>query len=157
MPFLKPFEQTFPAAEARGRLLQGSATDLAERTLRLMQVYGHWPAEKPEFCDVWAAAKIDGVLYGGFCVDVENIPDEARFMALRRLLGEDVAEMPERHALQSALREGPKTLLLAMWGQDANHEAFLVLYFHPRFEEEDAKRWLTTLLGRGRIRSGSES
>ncbi|MFA5853555.1 MAG: hypothetical protein WC866_00555 [Patescibacteria group bacterium] len=157
MPFSKPFEQTFPATEARERLFQVSATDLAERTLRLTQVYGRWPAHAPKFCDVWAAATIDGVLYGDFCVDIANITDEARFMALRRLLGDDVAEMPERQALQNALREEPKTLLLAMWGQDTNDEAFLALYYHPCFQEEEAKRWLTTLLGRGCIRSGLES
>jgi hypothetical protein len=157
MSFSKPFEQTFPVAEARERLFQVSATDLAERALKLVIIHGCLPMKQPEFCDVWAAATIEGVLYGDFCVDAPNIPDEARFMALRRLLDDDVAEMPERYALQNALHEEPKTLLLTMWGQDANGEAFLALYYHPRFEEAEAKRWLIILLGRGPLRSGLES
>ena len=157
MSFSKPFEQSFPASEARERLFQTSAMDLVDGSLKISNVFGRLPAEKPEFCDVWAAATIDGVLYGDFCVDVPSIPDEARFMALRRLLGTSVVEMPERRALQKALREKPVTLLLAMWGQDATGSAFLVLYHHPRFGAEEAKRWLITLLGRGPIRSGLES
>jgi hypothetical protein len=157
MSFSKPFEQNFPASEARERLFQVSTADLAEGALKLSNVFGRLPAEKPAFCDIWAAATIDGVLYGDFCVDVPSIPDEARFMALRRLLGSSVVEMPERHALQKALCEKPNTLLLAMWGQDVTGGAFLVLYHHPRFDAEEAKRWLITLLGRGPIRSGLES
>lgn len=157
MSFSKPFEQSFPVAEARKRLFQISATDLMEGVLGMSSVFGRLPSEKPGFCDVWAAAAIDGVLYGDFCVDVPNIPEEARFMALQRLLGPVATERPEHQALQKALREGPETLLLAMWGQDADGCAFLVLYHHPSFEESEAKCWLATLLGRGFIRTGSES
>ncbi|WKZ29055.1 MAG: hypothetical protein QY323_06040 [Patescibacteria group bacterium] len=157
MSISKPPEHVFPSSEARERLFQVSATDLADGKLLLAQAYGRWPVVKPTFCDVWAAAKIDGTLYGDFCVDAGNIPDEARFMALRKLLGDSAAEVPERDSLLRAMLEEPDTLLLAMWGENANGEAFLALFHHPSFTETEAKSWLVTMLGRGIVRTGSES
>lgn len=157
MSISKPPEYAFPSSEARERLFQVSATDLAEGKLLLMQAFGHWPVVKPTFCDVWAVAKIDGALYGDFCVDAGNIPDTARFMALRKLLGDSVVEVPERGSLLRVMLEEPDTLLLAMWGENTDGEAFLALFHHPGFTETEARNWLITMLGRGTVRTGSES
>ncbi len=159
MSISKPSDHSSPPSGGRERLYQVSGTDLANLALRHLQLRGAHLPKEPVFFDSWAAAHFDGVLYGDFTTDVD-LPEEARLLSLRVLIG-DVIGAPNRECLQRSLQAAretePQTLLVVMWGQDGSDDAFVSLFYHPRFTEVEAVRWLITLLGCGPLRTGLES
>ncbi len=156
MPFLKSSVRLFSAPEAREQVCQVSGTDLANGALHCVQFRGQLPPRQPKCCDAWAMIHLDGVLHRDFTVEVKRTSDEIRFLALLSLIG-DIEDAPDQNTLQAALRAEPKTLLLALWGQDEHDVPFAVLYHHPRLAPQDAKRWLNASLGCGPFRAGWES
>ncbi len=154
MSFSNPTAPVSP--EMRERLFLVTAGDLASLTLRHTPLHGRLSPLSPRFCDVWSAAIMNGVLYGDFCVELKHTPHEARFAALRRLIG-DVSGVPNSATLLTAMRRPPQTLLIAMWGQDVRGSAFAALYHHPSFSKEEALLWLLAWMGRGSNQERSEA
>ncbi len=149
--------QTMPVSpEMRERLFLVSAKDLSNRVLHPVLLRGTTTPTQPKFCDVWSAANLDGVLFGDFCVDMEDTPDEARFVAFRAALG-DIRGEPDPETLLAAMTHVPQTLIVVIWGEEPDGTAFAAFFHHPCLAAEDAKRWLITWIGRGPLRSGTES
>ena len=151
------WNQTMPSSpEMRERLFLVASKDLADLSLVPVMLYGALAPTQPLFCDVWAVAKLDDVLFGDFCVDVQDIPEPVRYASLRKLIGEAEGS-PDFLACMGALASEPSTLFIVMWGLDEHHQAFAVLYHHPMLGTVEAKRSLLAVIGTGRRSIGAEA